>query len=95
MPEDSADRLVTQLQSDYTGADLEPLDRALLDYSAKLTRKPAEINPQDVSRLRELGLDDRGIHDLCAIVAYFAFANRIANGLGIELENDDPGLPSS
>jgi hypothetical protein len=33
------------------------------------------------------GLDDRAIHDLCAIVAYFNFVNRIADGLGVELED--------
>jgi hypothetical protein len=26
------------------------------------------------------------IHDACAIVACFAFVNRIADGLGVELE---------
>ena len=30
--------------------------------------------------------DDRAIHDICAIVAYFAFVNRMADGLGVELK---------
>jgi alkylhydroperoxidase family enzyme len=34
----------------------------------------------------ESGFDDEGIHDACAIIAYFAFVNRIADGLGVELE---------
>jgi alkylhydroperoxidase family enzyme len=41
----------------------------------------------DIGRLRAAGFDDRAIHDLCAIVAYFAFVNRIADGLGVELED--------
>jgi alkylhydroperoxidase family enzyme len=44
------------------------------------------MGPGDVAALRSAGLDDRGIHDVCAIVGYFAFVNRIADGLGVELE---------
>ena len=45
------------------------------------------MGPQDITSLREAGLDDRAIHDACAIVSYFAFVNRIADGLGVELED--------
>lgn len=58
----------------------------MLDYALRLTQRPHEIDEQDISRLREQGFDDRGIHDICAITAYFAFVNRIADGLGVELE---------
>lgn len=58
----------------------------MLDYAATLTRTPAAIRAADVAALRAAGFDDRGIHDICAIVAYFAFVNRIADGLGVQLE---------
>ena len=58
----------------------------MLDYSARLTRTPSTVSAEDVERLRRAGFDDRGIHDICAIVAYYAFVNRIADGLGVELE---------
>ncbi len=45
----------------------------------------------DVEGLREAGFDDRAIHDACAIVSYFAFVNRIADGLGVELETPGAG----
>lgn len=32
--------------------------------------------------------DERAIHDICVIAAYFAFVNRVANGLGIEMESE-------
>jgi len=51
-----------------------------------LTQTPQQIDPTDITRLRQVGLDDLAIHDLCAVTAYFAFANRIADGLGIQLE---------
>ncbi len=36
--------------------------------------------------LRTAGLSDRDVLDLVEVVAYFAYANRIADGLGITLE---------
>lgn len=45
------------------------------------------MSADDVDRLREHGLDDRAIHDLCSIISYFAFVNRIADGLGVEVES--------
>ncbi len=70
--------------------DLGVRERTLLAYGEKLTRAPAAINARDIEALRGVGLDDRAIHDACAIVAYFAFVNRIADGLGVELEGPDP-----
>lgn len=61
-------------------------DRAMLGYAMKLTRTPAAMTVADVDLLRAAGFDDRAIHDVCAIVGYFAFVNRLADGLGIELE---------
>lgn len=58
----------------------------MLRYAAKLTLTPGDMTLADVDRLREAGLADRAIHDACAIVGYFAFVNRIADGLGVELE---------
>ncbi|MDZ4673513.1 MAG: peroxidase [Gemmatimonadota bacterium] len=69
------------------GLAVTPRERALLTYADKLTRAPASIVAADIAPLREVGLDDRGIHDACAIVAYFAFVNRVADGLGVELES--------
>lgn len=40
----------------------------------------------DVSSLRIAGLSDRDILDLCEVVAYYAYVNRIADGLGVTVE---------
>lgn len=76
-----------QLQADYRTADLSPADRAMLDYASKLTRTPADVSQSDVDRLREVGFDDAAILDICQIAAYYAFVNRLAEGLGVELED--------
>ncbi len=41
----------------------------------------------DVQRLREAGLEDREILDACQVVSYYAYVNRMADGLGVELES--------
>ena len=84
--EAAQDALVDALGSDFSQADLSEPDRAMLDYVAKLTLTPSEMAVTDVEGLRQRGFDDRAIHDICAIAAYFAFVNRIADGLGVELE---------
>jgi len=58
----------------------------MLDYAMKLTVAPATVAIEDVDRLRAAGFDDQAIHDICSVTAYYAFVNRIADGLGVELE---------
>ena len=83
------DKLLASLSSDYREADLKPADLAMLDYSVKLTHTPGAMVEQDAKSLRVHGFDDRAIHDICTITAYFAFVNRVADGLGVELEDHD------
>lgn len=63
-------------------------ERALSDYALELTLRVGENHQPSVGRLREAGLDDRGILDVVQIVAYFNFVNRMSEGLGVALEPD-------
>ena len=83
---EAGERQLAALAEDYRRADLSAADRAMLDYAVKLTREPGAMNAGDAEALRRQGFDDRAIHDICAITAYYAFVNRIADGLGVELE---------
>ena len=67
-------------------ADLPPRDRALLLWAEKLTTSPGEMNQEDVDDLREAGWSDEAISDAGQVVAYFNAINRIADGLGVDLE---------
>lgn len=40
----------------------------------------------DLAPLRACGLSDRDIVDLNQVAAYFNYVNRVADGLGVELE---------
>ena len=79
-------QLVQQLKDDYRLASLSPKDRAMLDYAAKLTREPWTVRERDVQALRAVGFSDTDILDIAQIVAYFAYVNRIADGLGVAVE---------
>jgi uncharacterized peroxidase-related enzyme len=81
------DKLLSDLAGDYKNTDIPLPDMVMLDYSVKLTRTPGDMTAEDVLKLRTVGFDDRAIHDICACTSYFAFVNRIADGLGVQLES--------
>lgn len=83
----SDDALLERVEADFESADLEPRRLAMLRYALKLTQSPAEMVRTDVEALRVAGFDDGDILELCEVVAYYAYANRIADGLGVSLEN--------
>ena len=78
------------IATDYTHAELAPVDRSLCDFAARLTLAPASIEPVLIEGLRQLGLTDRAINDAVQTIAYFNYINRVADGLGVDLE---PGMP--
>jgi alkylhydroperoxidase family enzyme len=58
----------------------------MLDYAVKLTLTPGKMGEVDVERLREVGFDQAAILDICQVVSYYNYVNRMADGLGVELE---------
>ncbi len=65
---------------------LAPADAAMLRYAVKLTRRPADMTSADVGALRAVGFRDRAILDVCHVASYYNYVNRLADGLGVELE---------
>jgi uncharacterized peroxidase-related enzyme len=80
--------LVERVGEDPHGAALEPRARALVDFALRLTTTPGRLIEDDIAPLRSVGLSDAGIHDLVSVTAYFSFVNRMALGLGVELEDE-------
>ncbi len=60
----------------------------MLAWAEKLTLTPQDMVEADVEGLRAQGFDDRAIHDLAQVAAYFSYINRIADGLGTDPEPD-------
>ncbi|MFC1482090.1 carboxymuconolactone decarboxylase family protein [Candidatus Neomarinimicrobiota bacterium] len=87
MPKADQQKLLSAITTDYTRSDISAADKAMLNYAKKLTLEPTNMTADDVDELRAHGFDDLAIHDICAITAYFNFVNRMADGLGVELED--------
>jgi alkylhydroperoxidase family enzyme len=50
------------------------------------------VGADDIAALRAAGFDDVGISSATQVIAYFNYINRIAEGLGVPMEdwlNDD------
>ena len=58
----------------------------MLEYVCKLTRTPGEMDSADVDALRAVGFDDRAVLDICQVASYYNYVNRLADGVGVELE---------
>ena len=75
-----------QLIDDWQQAAISDADRAMLNYAEKLTIRPWDMVQADVVTLRESGFSDAAILDINQVTGYYAFVNRLADGLGVELE---------
>lgn len=78
--------LLSRIETDWRSAGLEPRRSAMLAYVEKLTRSPAAVNEGDVLALRAVGFADADVLAIAEVAAYYAFVNRIADGLGVALE---------
>ena len=45
------------------------------------------MTQREAVKLRKAGLEDDEILDVCQITAYYNYVNRMAQGLGVELES--------
>jgi uncharacterized peroxidase-related enzyme len=87
-----ADRLRSALEAGTPEAVFDDRAAAALDYAGRLTTRPAGIEEGDIERLRAAGFDDGEILEINQVASYFAYANRVVLGLGVDTRGDVPGL---
>jgi uncharacterized peroxidase-related enzyme len=80
------DALLAAVEADWETAALDDRRRTMLAFAAKLTRHPGAMEEGDVEALRRVGLSDRDVLHLTEVIAYYAYANRMVDALGAELE---------
>ena len=68
---------------------LDPKRRAMLRHVAKLTATPWEMRQSDVETLRGVGFSDGDVLAITETAGYYAYVNRIADGLGVQLEDGE------
>ncbi len=75
--------LADKLQTNYRRAELEPRDRAMLDFAVKVTHAADGIVLDDIDALRQVGWADEDILHIIEIAAMFNFTGRLANAMGL------------
>jgi uncharacterized peroxidase-related enzyme len=71
-------KLGEQIAMNYRAAELSPQQKAMLDFSVKLTERPDTIEESDRQALRDVGFTDRDIWDIASVAAFFNMSNRVA-----------------
>jgi uncharacterized peroxidase-related enzyme len=66
------------LVMNYRAAKLEPRQRAMLDFTVKITNRPEEIVEADREVLRDHGFSDPDIWSISEVAAFFNMTNRLS-----------------
>ena len=75
-----------QVAEDWRSADLPENEQAMLEYVEKITFSASTMTQDDTVRLQNLGWSDRDILDIVLVSAYYNFRCRMADALGVELD---------
>jgi len=79
---------VEGILDDFEKSDLiDQKTKGLLRYAEKITRNPHEITKEDITELKELGLDDTEILEGVYVASAFNMIDRIADALGTPVDN--------
>ena len=75
--------LVERLAVNYRHVELDPRDRAMLDFAVKVTKTPEQCGQSDLERLREVGYTDEDILHIVEVTAIFNYNVRLATATGL------------
>ena len=84
------DKLVEEIKRDFEEASVDEKTKALLRFVCKVTHDPAGMREEDLQTLRDAGWEDRGILEGVLVAGLFGYFNRVADALGIDLEEGMP-----
>ena len=73
--------IVDEALKDMQRSNISDKMKALLNIAARVQVLGKEVKPEDIEAARELGADDREIHDTVLIAAAFSMFNRYVDGL--------------
>ena len=67
-----------QLVANYRAAPLSRRQRAMLDFTWKLSESPASVGADDRAALRKAGFGDEDIFDIAEVAGFYNMTNRLA-----------------
>ena len=74
---------VDRLAVNYRHVELDPRDRAMLDFAVKLTKTPDACSQSDLEQLRAVGYSDEDILHIVEVTAIFNYNVRLATATGL------------
>lgn len=77
-------KLAEAIAANYRHADLTPRQRAMLDFTVKVTKASSEIVEADRQALRDAGFSDRGIMDIAEVAGFFNMSNRVSSAIAMK-----------
>ncbi len=77
---------VRSIAGQPSGAALDPPDRTVYEFAAKLARDATTVDQSDIDQLRSAGLSDTDIADIVFAVAARSFFTKVLDGLGAQLD---------
>lgn len=80
------DELAEQVKADFRTSKLDAEHMALCEWAVKLTLTPAECRREDIEGLKKAGWTEEQVVSAAQIIGYFNHLNRLADGLGVDLE---------
>lgn len=85
------DELAERVKTDFRDSKLDAQHMALCEWAVKLTLTPAECGREDIEGLKAAGWSEEQVVSAAQIIGYFNHLNRLADGLGVDLEPEmDP-----
>ncbi|MGB3290572.1 MAG: peroxidase-related enzyme [Burkholderiaceae bacterium] len=81
---------VAQVFEDPRSAGTTEREKAIAQFSIRLTEEPQNLGPDDIQALKDVGMESAEILDLLHAGAIFAWANRLMLNLGEPVFPDRP-----
>ena len=76
--------LADQVAVNHRNSDINPRQRAILDFAMKVCLASHQLDDADFEALTPHGLDDEDAWDIAAITAFFGLSNRMASFSGMQ-----------
>jgi uncharacterized peroxidase-related enzyme len=76
-------RIADQVATDWRKAELDDRQKAILEFSVRLSMQPWTVTEEHLARLAEHGLIQEDVWDVGSIVAFFGMSNRLVHMTGM------------
>jgi uncharacterized peroxidase-related enzyme len=84
--DECGDESTMRAVADPSGANLDAIDRAVVDFATQVAQDASAITADDVQRLRDNGLEEPEIVDVVLAAAARAFFTKVLDALGVQAD---------